>query len=112
MSLEVHYKSPNGRYQAKFSGNDNKDVFEQMAAFEEIFCNNTDCGKCDSDDTRLNVREVDGNKYYERVCNKCYHSFSYGQKKKGGALFPKTSKGWTKFQPKDDEDETPTKKGK
>jgi hypothetical protein len=111
MSLEIHYKSPNGRYQAKFSG-DHKEIFEQQAAFEEIFCNNTSCGKCDSEDTRLNVREVDGNKYYQRVCNKCQYSFSFGQKKKGGALFPKTAMGWTKYTaPKEEDDDSPKPKG-
>lgn len=107
MSLEVHYKSPNGQYQAKFAGENSKDIFEQIAKFEEIFCNNLVCQSCKENNTRLNVREdKEGNKYYERVCNKCYHSFSFGQKKKGGTLFPKTSKGWTKYvAPKEEDDD-------
>lgn len=112
MSVELHYKSFDSRYQIKLNG-DNKDLVEQLAAFEEIFCSNTICGQCESKNTRFNVREVDSNKYYERVCNDCNHSFSFGQKKKGGNLFPKTGKGWTRYTPpKDDEEDVkPTAKG-
>jgi hypothetical protein len=109
--LEVQYKSLDGRLAAKFSGNDNKEVFTSMAQFEEIFCNNTVCGHCKSENTRLNVREVEGNKYYARVCNDCQYSFSFGQKRKDSSLFPKTAQGWTKYIPSiEDGDDIPPKK--
>lgn len=117
MSLEVHYKSPTGQYQAKFSSSEQdpiKDIFEKIAKFEEIFCSNLVCGQCKGENTRLSVREdKEGNKYYERVCNKCFYSFRFGQKKKGQTLFPKHVNGWTKYvaNATDDDDESPRTKG-
>ncbi len=98
--LEAHYKSLDQRITVKISSNDNKDLFEQIAKFDEIFCNNLTCKNCGKSETRLNVRTVDENNYYERVCNACGNTFSFGQHKKGGSLFPKYDKGkggWSKW---------------
>ena len=103
MSLEVQYKTLDGRMSAKFAGSDVKEVFEQIAKFGEVMETATKC-QCGSEDIRLSVRVVEDNKYYEKVCTKCGKSFSYGQHKKGGTLFPKWDKGWSKWQnPKEDD---------
>lgn len=109
--LEAQYKSIDNRITVKISGNDCKDLFEQIAKFDEIFCNNLKCKNCGISETRLNVRVVDENKYYERVCNGCGNTFSFGQHKKGGSLFPKYDKGkggWSKWSPEDAEDSSAT----
>jgi hypothetical protein len=111
--MTLNYKSSDGRYTVQFTGNNQKELFESIAQFEEVFCDNTVCGHCKEENTRLSVREVEGNKYYERVCNACHYRFSYGQTKKNDKLFPKWSTGWTKYEkPKDDEESVkPVKKG-
>jgi hypothetical protein len=104
--FEANYKSIDGRITVKFTGDDNKNLFEQIAKFDEIFCNNLTCKNCQKNETRLNVRDVDSNKYYERVCNGCGFTFSFGQHKKGGTLFPKYDKGkggWSKWVPEDND---------
>jgi predicted nucleic-acid-binding Zn-ribbon protein len=111
---EASYRSTDGRLTVKFNFSDNKDLFSQIAAFSEIYENNLYCKNCKDNNTkgtRLNVREVDGNKYYSRVCNNCGYSFSFGQKKKDGSLFPKHGDGWTKYSAKaeDHEEASPTK---
>jgi hypothetical protein len=112
--LEANYKSIDNRITVKITGNDTKDLFEQIAKFDEIFCNNLTCKNCNKGETRLNVRNVESNNYYERVCNGCGFTFSFGQHKKGGTLFPKYDKGkggWSKWEPVHDNDSSP-KSGK
>jgi len=111
---EATYKTADGRMAVKFAFSDLKDLFAQQAAFQEIYENNLFCKNCDDKGglgTRLNVREVDGNKYYSRVCNNCGYSFSFGQKKKDGSLFPKHKDGWTKYSSatEDHEEAAPAK---
>ncbi len=101
--LETQYRTHDGRLTVKISANDPKDLFEQLARFSEVFEVNTACGHCKSDNTRLSVREVDSNKYYERKCNACGYGFAFGQLRAGGALFPKWQQGWTKYVPQQDE---------
>lgn len=104
MSLEVNYRTNDGRMSAKFTG-DVKEVFEHVAKFAEVFETNTVCGNCKSEDVRPSVRVVEDNKYYEKKCNACGYGFSYGQTKKGGTLFPKWQLGWTKYKsPVEEED--------
>lgn len=110
--MTLNYKSADARYSVQFQGTDQKDLFEQVAKFEEIFCDNTVCKHCKSENTRLSVREVESNKYFERVCTGCGYRFSFGQHKKGGSLFPKGGQGWTKWSPENDEvEDKPVKKG-
>lgn len=103
--LETQYRTHDGRLTVKISANDPKDLFEQLARFSEVFEVNTACGHCKSDNTRLSVREVDSNKYYERKCNACGYGFAFGQLRAGGALFPKYSQGWTKYEKPIEEEE-------
>lgn len=107
--MELQYKTFDGRYTAKFAGNDVKDLFRQIAAFEEIFAANTLCRNCECENTRLSVRDVDGNAYYERICNKCGYKFAFGQTKKGQNLFPKYDKGkggWHKWEAVSSDDQS------
>jgi len=100
MSTEMVYKSAN--FTVKFTG-DEKELFEKLASFQEVFVRNNICGKCGSDRVFFNTRDVDGNKFFEKVCDDCKHKLQYGQNKKGGTLFPKMDKGWHKWTPNDND---------
>lgn len=95
-------------------GKTQTDIFEQLAAFQEVF-EDLECvrnGQA-SDRVRFTVREDDdGNKYYELRCSdaskkECSGSkLAFGQHKKGGTLFPRRqdkdgnwlpNNGWVKF---------------
>jgi hypothetical protein len=85
-----------------------KEVFKDLAAFEEVFGENS-CGKCSSENLRCVVRENDGNEYYEMRCLDCGARLSFGVHKKGGGIFPRRKdsdgnylpdKGWQKWNPK------------
>lgn len=96
MSLEVLYKTQDGRLEVKFEAKDQVDLVEQLAAFQEVF-DDTSCTRNGETSlkTRWQVREVDDNKYYELVCidpskKNCHRARkSFGVHKKGGGLFPK-----------------------
>lgn len=114
MSLRLEYVSKSKQLKATFDGKGEKEIFEQIAHFQEVFENNQVCGLCNSTDVHFSVREVDGNSYYEKVCLYCRGKFSYGQHKQGGTLFPNNTKGWHKWTPGDnaednDVDKKPTR---
>ena len=112
--MKVNYDSKSGQFGVEFEGKDHKDVFEQVAKFQEIFEEKT-CGKCKKSNIRFSVREVDGNKFYELVCREpqCRAKLAFGVHKQGGTLFPKRksddgtfleNNGWvTWVNPKKDE---------
>lgn len=110
---DVEYVSANKRFKVTFNaGAGEKDVFKQISRFQEVFELNNVCGNCKGTDIYLRTRTIDSDDYYEKVCNKCGYSFSYGQHRTGGTLFPKYSKGWTKFEKLEDKEEveeTPVK---
>lgn len=96
----------------ELDGSTQKDIFEKLAGVQQVF-GEPKCGKCGGTDLRFQVREVDGNKYYEMVCMnpKCYAKLGYGQNKVGDTLFPKRftqekgkdrvyleDQGWVKWQ--------------
>lgn len=104
--MRLTYKTD--RSELTVEGGDVKEVFEEMAAAQEVFSNSV-CGACDSHNTRLSVREVDGNRYYACKCSDCGAELAFGQKRDGGTLFPKkkdkdgnwlSGNGWVKYQPK------------
>lgn len=123
------YKSPGSRFTVEFEYSSQKELFEKVAEFQEIFEEDT-CGACKSNATKFGVREVDGNKYYEKKCVDCGSALSYGQNKTGGSLFPKRkdndgnwdnkNKGWNRWTPNrkdddesgDDDDAFDVKKGR
>jgi hypothetical protein len=105
--MEALYKTPNGRLTVKIDGTDDvKAMFEKIGMVMEVFEPMNKCGICKSTVIRPRVRENDGNKYYELVCE-CGARFEYGQLKKGGGLFPKRrgddgsrlpNEGWSKWE--------------
>ena len=73
------------------------ELFEQIAALQEVFGNGK-CGKCGGSDLQYVVREdKDQNKYYELRCQnlQCRAVLAFGQHKKGDSLFPKRKDGET-----------------
>lgn len=91
----------------EMEGSKQKDIFEELASVQEVFGEQC-CGKCGDTNLRFQVREVDGNKFYELKCNKCASILAFGAHKKGDTLFPKRkdadgkpidNKGWTKWTP-------------
>ncbi len=94
--MKVKYNSFDKRFQAEFEADNQKELFEQLARFQEVFevgC----CGKCKSARVNHRVRVVEDNKYFELACLDCGHTFGFGQNKKGNTLFPKGE--WTKWTP-------------
>ncbi len=98
--MKLEYMSANKRFKLTFEG-DEKQLFQQVGQFQEVFENQNTCGNksCGSDNVTFNVREVEGNKYYEKRCQDCGMKFQYGQHKQGGTLFPNNSKGWHRWTP-------------
>jgi len=70
---------------------DTKSVFGELASAAEVFGNSI-CGQCGSGNVVPVVREVDGNTYYEMRCTSCGCTLGFGQRKVGGALFPRRKK--------------------
>ena len=104
--MKVTYQS--GKLSVQFDCETQKDLFSQLSSFQEVF-NETQCGKCGSENLRFVVRHNDGNEYYELRCLDCGAKLQYGVNKKGGTLFPKRKnaegewlpdRGWTKWNPK------------
>jgi hypothetical protein len=106
--MKVLYKSAGGKFTVEFEGDSQKSIFKDLSTFQEIFeTNNKHEGNCGGD-TLFNVRSVDGNDFFEKKCMKCGMTYSYGQHKVGGGLFPNTKKGWTRWTPGQvDEEESP-----
>ena len=103
--MKVKYTDTNGGFSVELEGDTQKEIFSQLAKFQEIF-GETQCGKCGSTNLRFVVRVVDDNEYYEIRCLDCGAKLSFGLNKKGGGLFPKKKaedgswlpdKGWMKY---------------
>lgn len=93
--MELLYKTRDGRYEVKLEGKTQRDLIEQLASFQEVFENivATYDGVV-SDKVRWQVREVEGNKFYEQVCydeNPKIRGarLSFGCAKVGGGVFAK-----------------------
>lgn len=105
--LEVNYKSKDGRFQAKFSGETPNVVFEQVSVFQEVFEKNNTCGLCNSD-VYFNVRKVNKSKFYEKKCSnpKCSAAFTYHINENNAGLYSTYKDKWEKWTPgKDKEDD-------
>jgi hypothetical protein len=82
--MKVTFRDSN--FEVTFEGKDTKDIFEQLAGFQEVFSHKTPSGN----PGRFSVREdKENNKYYELVDFAKKQRLQFGQKKKGGTLFPK-----------------------
>ena len=111
--MKITYSSKNGRLAAEMEGKSQKDLFQQISSFQEVF-EESKCGACECEDIRFVVRSVEDNDFYELHCQKCKHRLAFGQHKKGDSLFPvrkdKEGKwlpknGWTKWNPETKRDE-------
>jgi hypothetical protein len=96
--MEVKYSSKDGQFQVVFDVKAQNELFEQIASFQEVFETPAEvviAGKVvPAGDVQFRVREVDDNKYYEKVYvgndrDLWGYKLPYGQNKKGGGLFPK-----------------------
>lgn len=110
--MKVNYTSRDGRWNAEIEGDSQREIFQSVSRFQEVFEENC-CGKCGSDDIRLVTRIVDDNAYHEKRCGNCGARLTYGSHKKGGGLFPKRKdgddwlpdRGWVKWNPKTEKNE-------
>ena len=109
--MKVRYKT--SKAEIEVEGSDVKDAFVELAGAIEVFGSST-CGACDSTNTMPQVRDVQGNTYYEMRCQDCGSALSFGQTKVGNRLYPRRKgkdgsylpgNGWVKFQPKAAADE-------
>ena len=71
---------------------DLKDYIAQTANMNEVVAAARKCGLCDGESVRFNMREHDGNAYYELVCNDCGAILSLGQRKDGGLFVKRETK--------------------
>lgn len=105
--MEAQYKTRDGRLVIKVEAEHQKGLFRELAAAQEIFEAEVECGCCHSKELRFRARVVDENEFYELVCH-CGARFEFGQHKKGSSLFPKRraedgtalpNRGWAKWEP-------------
>ena len=111
--MKLTYSTKNGKLKVELEGDSQRDLFEQISNFQEVFEEDT-CGKCGSENIKFVVRNVDENLYYELRCAYCGARLSFGSMKKGGGLFPKRKdndgnwlpdRGWVKWNPKTEKNE-------
>lgn len=104
--MKVVYRA--GAATIEVDGKDTKDCFGQIAVASEVF-RHSQCGACGCPDVWPQVRERDGNHYYEVKCSNCKAELSFGQRRVDGALYPRRkdkdgnwlpNNGWIKWQPK------------
>jgi hypothetical protein len=103
--MKVKYTDRNGAFSVELEGDTQKDIFSQLAKFQEVF-GESSCGKCGSTNLKFVVRAIDDNEYFEIRCMDCGAKLAFGVHKKGGGLFPKKkdeqgnwlpNKGWTTY---------------
>lgn len=102
--MKVKYNTKNTRLQVEIEGNSAKEIFKQLAEFQEVF-DEDKCGLCGSQNLKFVCRTVDGNDFFEIKCLKCFGKLAFGQHKTGGSLFPKRkidgeykNQGWYKWE--------------
>ena len=105
--MRLSYTTKNNRLQVEIEGESQRDLFNELNKFQEVFENDV-CGKCQGEDIQYVVRTVDDNQYYELKCKSCGAKLAFGSHKKGGGLFPKRKEvdtwlpdgGWMKWNAK------------
>lgn len=96
MSTKINYRV-NDRVTIQVEANGPIDMMEQIGHYVMILSQNT-CGLCQSSNVHPEHAARSGYDFYSMRCFDCGGEFSFGQHKEGGTLFPKTDKGWHKFQ--------------
>ena len=82
-------------------------VFQFLEQVSEVFSHDT-CGCCSGKNVSFGHRTAQGYDFYEVRCTDCGAKFSFGQRRDGGGLFPKTKDekgnllpdgGWSVYRP-------------
>lgn len=111
--MKVTYKSNNGQFEVEFDVKNNKELFEAVSSFQEVFEQNKKGGK----NYRFVVRKVGKNKYYELLCLDDGLKLGFGLKEDDpNEMFPRRKNlktgepigdfGWHKYNPEDHDKET------
>lgn len=96
--MKLEYRTADGKMKVELNGDSQKDLFKELASFQEVFEATEASAVIDgklytSNNTIFRVREVDDNEYFEMICLDPGPLFMYkkqfGQNKRGGGLFPK-----------------------
>lgn len=106
--MKVKYKSNNGQFEVEFDVQNNKQLFEEIAEFQDIF----EQGKKGGKNYRFVVRQVGDGTYYELLCLDDGEKLAFSPYKKNPSkLYPrrvnqKTKEkignfGWHKYNPED-----------
>ena len=112
--MKAQCKALAGKLTFEVTGESPKEVFGQIGDILEVFDAEHKCGMCQSPDLAPAHRVAQTYNFYELVCKGCGARFSFGQKKVGGALFPKRrdkegrtlpNGGWSKYVAGADEDD-------
>ena len=111
--MKVQYTNRSGRLTVEIDSETQTDLFMQLATFQEIF-DESECGKCSSENLRFQVRNIDDNLYYELRCLDCGAKLAFGTMKSGGKLFPRRKdkegnwlpdRGWVKWNKETQQEE-------
>lgn len=102
--MKLNYTTFNGRLSVELEADSQVELWEKLAQFQEVFDNTTcvDSKGNKSEKVYFQVRENDGNKFYELVCldednpNLRFARRSFGVHRTGKTLFPKDKK-WVKW---------------
>lgn len=92
--MKAHLKALSGKVTIEVQSETAKGLFQELAAAMEIFDGAQCCEMCQSTNLRFNVRIVDSFTFYGLKCE-CGAELSYGIRKDGSGLFPKT---WSKYE--------------
>jgi transcription elongation factor Elf1 len=84
--MKALYKTKNGQLQFEVEGKEQKEIFEQIAAIQDVFDENT-CMLCGKTNLQFVDRIVEDNHFYEMQCKSCGGRLSFSQNKKGGSLY-------------------------
>lgn len=67
--IQFTYDITSGRLQARFEANTMQETIEHISELNRILRADTNCGFCESDDLRVQMRRTkEGFKYYELTC--------------------------------------------
>ena len=91
--MKVKYTSANGRFEIEFEVSSQKQLFEEIASFQEVF----EQSKAGKKNYRFVVRRVGDDRYYELLCLDDGEKLGFGvNKKEPDKLFPRRRNTKTK----------------